>query len=227
MRSDLFDEAHQETTSTARWSLQHRRMLRVRLGDPVLAKKGAMVAYQGQAEFQHKSAGSVGRFLKRAFTGEDTPLMTVSGSGEVFFADAAKDVFLLDLEGDAISVNGDSLLALDASLEYDVHRVQGAGMLTGGMFNTVIRGTGTVALTADGQPVILDCSQTPTAVDIQAAVCWSADLTPDVQSSMNMRSLLRGGTGEAFQYLFHGPGVVVVQPSEGPVVPPHSHDSKG
>jgi uncharacterized protein (AIM24 family) len=27
--------------------------------------------------------------------------------------------------------------------------------------------------------------------------------------------LLRGGTGEAFQYAFHGPGFVVVQPSEG------------
>jgi uncharacterized protein (AIM24 family) len=31
---------------------------------------------------------------------------------------------------------------------------------------------------------------------------------------MNMKSLLRGGTGEAFQYAFHGQGFVVVQPSE-------------
>jgi uncharacterized protein (AIM24 family) len=31
---------------------------------------------------------------------------------------------------------------------------------------------------------------------------------------MNMRSMMRGGSGEAFQYLFHGPGFVVVQPSE-------------
>ncbi|MFC7360910.1 hypothetical protein [Nocardioides astragali] len=40
-------------------------------------------------------------------------------------------------------------------------------------------------------------------------------------------SVLRGGTGEAFQYAFQGPGFVVVQPSEGPVVPPHSHGSSG
>jgi uncharacterized protein (AIM24 family) len=26
--------------------------------------------------------------------------------------------------------------------------------------------------------------------------------------------MLRGGSGEAFQYAFHGPGFVVVQPSE-------------
>ena len=38
-----------------------------------------------------------------------------------------------------------------------------------------------------------------------------------------MKSMLRGGSGEAVQYQFHGPGFVVVQPSEGPTVPPHSH----
>ena len=31
---------------------------------------------------------------------------------------------------------------------------------------------------------------------------------------MNMKSLLRGGSGEAFQYAFHGPGFVVVQAFE-------------
>ena len=95
------------------------------------------------------------------------------------------------------------------------------------MFNTLVQGHGTVALTSDGQPLILDCSQTPTFVDINAAVCWSAGLVPQVVSSMNVKSLLRGGTGEAFQYAFQGPGFVVVQPSEGPVVPPHNHGSAG
>ncbi|MBS2936618.1 AIM24 family protein [Nocardioides sp. J2M5] len=195
------------------------------LGEPVLAAKGAMVAYQGQVTFEHKSAGSLGKMMRRLVTSEDTPLMTVSGQGEVFFADTAKDVFLVALEGDGLSVNGTALLAMDATLDYDVHRVKGAGMMSGGMFNTLIQGHGTVALTSDGQPLILDCSQTPTYVDINAAVCWSANLVPQVVSSMNMRSMLRGGTGEAFQYAFSGPGFVVVQPSEGPVVPPHSHGS--
>ncbi|WP_101525300.1 AIM24 family protein [Nocardioides houyundeii] len=225
MRSELFDQVNEERATAERFSLHHRKTLRAVLGEPVLAAKGAMVAYQGQVSFEHKSAGSLGKMMRRLVTSEDTPLMTVAGQGEVFFADAAKDIFLVHLEGDGLSVNGSSLLAMDASLEYDVHRVKGAGMMTGGMFNTLIQGTGTVALTSDGPPLILDCSQTPTAVDINAAVCWSAGLTPQVVSSMNMRSMLRGGTGEAFQYSFHGPGIVVVQPSEGPVVPPHSHGS--
>jgi uncharacterized protein (AIM24 family) len=71
--------------------------------------------------------------------------------------------------------------------------------------------------------MILDCSQQPTFVDPQSAVCWSANLSPNVVSSMNMKSMLRGGSGEAVQYSFHGPGFVVVQPSEGPKVPPHTH----
>lgn len=35
---------------------------------------------------------------------------------------------------------------------------------------------------------------------------------------MNVKSMLRGGSGEAMQFAFHGPGFVVVQPSEW--VPP-------
>ena len=65
-----------------------------------------------------------------------------------------------------------------------------------------------------GHPVVLDCSQQPTYVDVQACVAWSSHLVPEVVSSMNMRSMLRGGSGEAFQYAFSGPGFVVVQPSE-------------
>lgn len=227
MRSELFDQANQENPTPERFSLHHRKTLRVVLGEPVLAAKGAMIAYQGQVTFEHKSAGSIGKMMRRLVTSEDTPLMTVSGQGEVFFADTAKDIFLVNLEGDGLSVNGSALLAMDATLEYDVHRVKGAGMMSGGMFNTLIQGQGNIALTSDGQPLILDCSQVPTFVDINAAVCWSAGLVPQVVNSMNMKSLLRGGTGEAFQYAFSGPGFVVVQPSEGPVVPPHSHGSGG
>ena len=190
-------------------------MVRTTLGADVLAVKGVMVAYQGQVTFTHEGSGSVGKFIRRALTSEDTPLMRVGGQGEVFFARLAQDIFFVELTGDGISINGTNLLAFDADLEWDVHRVQGAGMMTGGMFNTVVQGQGTVALSSDGPPALLDCSQQPTFVDIQAAVAWSANLQPQIVSSMNVKSLLRGGSGESFQYSFHGPGFVVVQPSEG------------
>lgn len=216
MKSDLFAQANLEVQTTERFVLQNPRMLKVTLGAPVLATKGVMVAYQGQVTFEHKSAGSIGKLMKKVMTSEDNPLMTVEGQGEVFFADTAKNVFILNLEGDGISINGRNLLAFDANLDHDIRRVKGVGVAAGGLFNTIVQGTGQVALVADGDPMILDCSQQPTYVDINAAVCWSANLAPQIHNSMTMRSSLRGGSGEAFQYAFHGPGFVVVQPSEGP-----------
>ena len=218
MKSELFEQSNLEVQGQQRFALQNSQLLRVALGDDVLAVKGAMVAYQGQVGFHHEKAGSVGKLLKKVLTSEDLPLMRVSGSGEVFFANEAGYVYLLELAGDGISVNGRNLLAFDAALQWDINRVKGAGMMSGGLFNTTISGTGTVALCTVGKPVVLDCASQPTFVDVQAAVAWSANLVPQVVSSLNVKSMLRGGSGEAFQYSFHGPGFVVVQPHEW--VPP-------
>jgi uncharacterized protein (AIM24 family) len=227
VRSSLFEPANAEVATSERWTRQSSKMIKTTLGPDVLSAKGAMVAYQGEVTFNHEGSGSVGKFIRRALTNEDTPLMRVAGSGEVFFARLAQDVFLVQLEGEGLSVNGVNLLAFDATLDWDVHRVQGVGALSGGAFNTVVSGQGVVALTSDGPPMLLDCS-TPTFVDIQATVAWSAGLVPQVVSSMNMRSMLRGGSGEAFQYRFHGQGFVVVQPSEGlPLGGQHQQRNQG
>jgi uncharacterized protein (AIM24 family) len=213
MQSELFSQSNLEVEGK-RFALQNSQLLRVSLGGDVLSVKGAMVAYQGSVRFDHEKAGGVGKLLKKMVTSEDMPLMRVSGEGEVFFAHEAGYVYLVDLAGDGLSVNGRNLLAFEASLEWDIHRVKGVGMMAGGLFNTTVSGTGTVALCTVGHPVVLDCSQQATYVDVQACVAWSSSLSPNVVSSMNMRSMLRGGSGEAFQYAFQGPGFVVVQPSE-------------
>jgi uncharacterized protein (AIM24 family) len=214
MHSALFEQANLEVQADQRFALQNSQMLRVHLGGDVLAVKGAMVAYQGSIRFDHEKSGSMGKLFKKVVTGEDVSLMRVSGTGDVFFAASAGFVYLIELTGDAVSVNARNLLAFDSTIDWDIKRVQGAGMASGGLFNTTLQGTGTVAITAVGQPVILDCSAQPTYVDVEACVGWSANLVPQVVSSMNVKSMLRGGSGEAFQYAFHGPGFVVVQPSE-------------
>ena len=61
MRSDLFAQDHQEQQTTERWVLQSKKMLRVTLGDDVLSAKGAMVAFQGQIQFNHEGSGSLGQ----------------------------------------------------------------------------------------------------------------------------------------------------------------------
>jgi uncharacterized protein (AIM24 family) len=215
MHSELFDQVNLEIADgRQRFALQNSQMLRVSLGADVLATKGAMVAFQGNLEFHHEKAGGMGKMLKKMMTSEDNPLMRVTGQGEVFFASKAGFVNLVELTGDAISVNGRNLLAFDAALEWDIHRTKGAGVLAGGLFNTTVSGQGMVALHTIGKPVVLDCTQQPTYVDTQACVAWSANLTPSMVSSMKFKSMLRGGSGEAFQYAFHGPGFVVVQADE-------------
>jgi uncharacterized protein (AIM24 family) len=226
MKSELFAQSNLEVTGEQRFALQNPQLLRVALGPDVLAVKGGMVAYQGRVEFKHEGSGSMGKLLKKVLTSEDLPLMRVTGEGEVFFAQDAGYVYLLELDGDGVSVNGRNLLAFDAQLSWDINRVKGAGMMAGGLFNTTVTGQGTVALCTVGHPVVLDCSSQPTYVDVQAAVAWSAGLVPQVVSSMNVRSLMRGGSGEAFQYAFHGPGFVVVQPHEW-VAPAQQSGSSG
>lgn len=219
MRSELFAPDHMERETQDQWALQSSKMLRVNMSQDIIATKGAMVAYQGQMTFTHEGSGSLGKFLKKAMTSEGGAMMRVSGQGEVFFARQARNIFLIQLEGEAITVDSDSLLAFDGSLNWDIKRIQGAGFMAGGLFNLFLQGQGMVAVTSDGPPMLLDCSQQPTFVDPQAAVCWSANLQPQIKNDFKMGSLIGRGSGESFQLGFHGPGFVVVQPSEGvPVI---------
>ena len=53
--------------------------------------------------------------------------MRVRGQGDVFLAENAADVHLIDLEpGDALSINGSNVLAFDSTLSYDIKMVGGA-----------------------------------------------------------------------------------------------------
>jgi uncharacterized protein (AIM24 family) len=214
MRSELFDQAHNLVQTQERYALQSSKMLRVALGPDILAAKGTMIAYLGGLQFKHEGAGSMAKVMKRVLTAEDQPLMRVSGQGQVFLARKAANIFTMQLEGEGISVGGHSLLAFDASLQWDIHRTGGAGMVGAGLFNTVVSGHGTVAVLSEGRPLILDCSQQPVFVDTGAAICWSANIAPGMVSSMTAMSLIGRGSGEAVQYQFYGPGFVVVQPSE-------------
>jgi hypothetical protein len=57
---------------------QNSKLLRVRLGEPFMARQGSMVAYQGNVDFSFEGGGA-GRFIKKALTGSATD--AVPGSG--------------------------------------------------------------------------------------------------------------------------------------------------
>ena len=79
-----------------------------------------------------------------------------------------------------------------------------------------------MAVTAQGDPVLLDTS-TPTSVDPDSAIAWSGGVGTRVKSDVSFKTILGRDSGETFQILFEGPGWVLIQSSEGPTVPPHTH----
>jgi uncharacterized protein (AIM24 family) len=225
VRSELFGK-NLEAGSTDAFALQNSRMLRVALDGEVMARQGSMVAFQGQVDFEYQGAGGISRMLKKALTGEGVPLMRCRGKGDVFFANYAAEIHLVRLEGDALSVNGQSILAFEPTLSWDIRRIEGASMFAGGLFNTILHGTGWAAITAHGSPVVLQ-TDAPTYVDAQAAIAWSADLQTSIHRTMKIGAVVGRGSGEAVQLGFTGTGFVIVQASEGQGVAPHSHGGGG
>lgn len=216
MRSELFQQAREN--SRPGMHLQNNKMLRVGLDGEFLARQGSMVAYQGQVDFAYEGSGSVGRFFKKALTGEGLPLMRVSGRGDVFLARDAWDVHLVDLEDEQLTVSGANVLAFESGLSWDIRRIEGAGVLSGGLFNTVFEGRGRVAIACHGTPVLIDVDQ-PTFVDTDSAVAWSTSLRTGVRRTAKAAALIGRGSGEAVQLSFEGRGFVMVQASEGAPAP--------
>jgi len=209
----------QETQSEQPFALQNSKLLKVSLDQVTIqAQAGSMVAYQGDVAFEHAGSGGLSRMMKKAVTGEGTKLMRTSGTGEVFLAHTAQEIHLLYLENDAITVNGENLLAFDAGIDWDIRRVEGvSGFMGGGLFNMALTGTGWVAVVSDGPPVLLNTGEAPTFADPQAAITWASSVKTGIKTDIKLKNLIGRGSGESVQMSFSGPGWVLVQPSEGRV----------
>ena len=226
MVSETNLEQFREVSPAGRFTLQNSAMLKVSLeGDQIQAKLGSMVAYQGDVRFEYQSGG-LGRFFKKAVTGEGVKLMTATGSGELFLAQDKRKIMILELNNEKMTVNGDNILAFEPGIDWDIQRVEGAGRLAGGLFNVILEGSGKVAVTSDGEPVLLDTS-TPTFADPDSAIAWSGGVRTSIRGDVSFKTLTGRGSGETLQIAFDGQGWVLIQPSEGPTVPEHSHGGEG
>lgn len=214
MRSTLFEDEFSEVDVGAGFQLQNERMLKVQLHRNVLAVRDSAIAWQGSATFRYKGAG-VGRYLKRAATGEGADLMEVSGrpGADVFFGFGDRYVHILCLEDEQLTFNGANLLAFDARLDWDIERVRGlGGMVASGLTNMTLRGSGPVALTTRSKPVLLDAGERVTAVDPTSLVAWSSGLTPKLSRHGGfLRAMIGRGSGELFASTFRGRGWVLVE----------------
>ncbi|MEU3335511.1 TerD family protein [Streptomyces sp. NPDC006668] len=207
-----------ETPTGQRWTLQNSKLVRVDLGvggQPVLARQGSMVLYQGKVDFAYKGAGIMGRVVGNA-TGQEMQLMRCTGQGQVFLAEQATYLHPVELQGDAICVSAENVLAFDESLQYEVRRIEGHGIPGGALFTMQFQGTGTLVVKTHGTPVVLPVTPT-TFADANAVVAWSAAAQVIVSSQVRMRrNAYPGDTGESVNLQFRGaPGnFIVVQPYE-------------
>lgn len=207
-----------ETPTGQRWTQQNKKLMRVDLGiggQPVLARQGSMVLYQGKVDFSYKGAGFAGRIVGNA-TGQEMQLMRCTGQGQVFLADSSTHLHPIELQGDAICVSAENVLAFDETLQYEVRRVEGHGIPGGALFTMQFQGTGTIVVKTHGTPVVLPVTPT-TFADCNAVVAWSAASQVIVSSQVRMRrNAYPGDTGESVNLQFRGaPGnFIVVQPYE-------------
>ncbi|MEU0843350.1 TerD family protein [Streptomyces sp. NPDC005962] len=209
---------YRESATGQRWTPQNPRMMRVDLGvdgQPVLARQGSMVLYQGKVDFSYKGAGARGRIVGNA-TGQEMQLMRCSGQGQVFLAEDAAELHPIELQGDAICVSAENVLAFDESLQHEVRRIEGHGIPGGALFTMQFQGTGTVIVKTQGTPVVLPVTPT-TFADSNAIVAWSAGSQVIISSQVRLRrSSYPGHSGETVNLQFRGaPGnFIVVQPYE-------------
>ena len=211
---------------------------RVAPGAPVLARRGAMLAYTGRVTFRPvvgARGGAIGGMLGRAAAGEGSAMMLAEGEGDVLYGVQGLHVVVVDLDGrEDLTVEADRLLAHDGSLNPSivflgsdgggggVRGVRGGlggvarGAMTGqGLFTTRLSGAGSVALLAHGGAFPLTVREgAPVGVDPQAYVAHTGGLRVEVTASLGWRDAVGRGSGEAFQLKVSGHGTVHVQASE-------------
>ncbi|MEU2870976.1 TerD family protein [Streptomyces olivoreticuli] len=211
-------EKYREVPTGQRWTLQNSKLIRVDLGvdqQPVLARQGSMVLYQGKVDFGYKGAGFAGRIMGNV-TGQEMQLMRCTGRGQVFLAENSSHVHPIELQGDAICVSADAVLAFDESLQHEVRRIEGHGIPGGALFTMQFQGHGTVVVKTHGVPVVLPVTPT-TYADSNAIVAWSAAAQVIISSQVRLRrNSYPGHSGETVNLQFRGaPGnFIVVQPYE-------------
>lgn len=195
-------------------------------GGRFYAKKGAMVAFQGNFDFEklilgpnngNGMMGTLMGYASRKLTGEQMELMRVDGNGTIYLAQNAYHIEIIDLEpGEAVSVESENLLAFNDELKYTVEMI-GSGVISQkGLFTTKLQNNTKqvqqVVIITDGNPLIL---QGPCCVDPDAIVAWTGRQPYPKMAKLSWKTFIGQASGESYHLEFVEPGqVVIVQPSE-------------
>ncbi|WP_442594367.1 AIM24 family protein [Neobacillus sp. D3-1R] len=224
--NEFVQQTKQQDKGEGLFELETPRMLEINLNGQVWAKAGAMVSYRGNIKFEREGVleHGLGKMFKKALTGEGTSLMKANGTGKLYLADQGKKISILELQGESIYVNGNDLLAFEPTVNWDIKLMRKiAGMMSGGLFNVRLEGSGMVAITSHYEPLtLLVTPDQPVFTDPNATVAWSGNLQPDFVTDISLKTFFGRGSGESIQMKFSGNGFVVVQPYEEVYLNPQS-----
>jgi uncharacterized protein (AIM24 family) len=219
------------------WEKINSKVVKVPLAGSVLARRGAMLAYNGNVQFTPSGAGmgamfgggrpsfgGIGGALMQRAQGEHEPMMEAQGQGDVWYGFRGAHITIVELQmGQQLQVEADRLLAHDASLQSSTVFIgQGGlrqaigGAISGqGLFTTQLSGQGTVALLSHGGAIAINVGPNgPVSVDPQAYVAALGQLQVDIAAKVGFRDAVGRGSGEAIQLKVNGQGTVYVQASE-------------
>ena len=215
MKGKIFENFENTASEQQSFVQQNDYSLLVNLNGTVYAIQGSMVAYRGDISFDRKGTG-ISRMVKSVATGESLPLMQISGHGDVFLASNASLVHIIELENDELTIASRNILAFTEGIDWDIGLIKGGvmGFAAGGLFNTNLKGTGSIALTSVGTPIVIPVKNDTVYSDVNSIIAWTSGLNVSIKSSFKAKSIIGMGSGENFQMSFNGQGYIIVQPGE-------------
>ena len=224
--NDFIQSTAQQDKGHGFFEKETERLLEVNLNGRVNTKMGSMVAYNGNIKFTREKMmdQGLGNLLKKAVSGEGMAITYADGQGKLYLADAGKKVSIIRLQGESLFVNGNDVLAFEPTLNHKISMMKKvAAMMSGGLFNIRLEGTGMLAVTSHYEPrTLLVEPGKPVCTDPNATVAWSGNLTPQFKTDTSFRTFIGRASGESFQMLFEGSGFVVIQPYEELTLQPSS-----
>lgn len=181
--------------------------------ETVRAEAGALHYMFGNIEMTSQAPSASG-FLKSFLSGESAFKPTYAGSGEIYFGPPRfGEYFVLQLNGEEWILDQGAYVCSDMGIEVDVFRNQALTGLVGGegLFQTKVRGTGTVVLQAPGKVQTVHLQGQTLAVDGSFAIARTASLQYAVRRAS--KGLVGSFTsGEGLLNTFSGTGTVLFAP---------------
>lgn len=180
--------------------------------ETVILESGIMHYMLGNIEVESKTP-SLGGMLKAGLTGESIFRPTYTGTGKIMTEPSFKHFFMLQLNNEEYVLDQGAFVACDSSIEVSAHRNKFmTGLRSGeGMFQTKVKGTGTVVCSAPGPVQEVDLNDDKLVVDGSFAVARSSTLDYNVERVT--KSLLGSATsGEGFVNVLRGSGKVYLAP---------------